>query len=122
MDKYLFIALTLGLTAYGQLIVKARALVHQPDASATKLDYLVAMYTDPLVLSALGAALLASVSWALALEKAGLGFAYPFMALSFVVVPVASRFLFGEPIVLLQAAGMAFILGGVALIALSAHI
>lgn len=120
MDKYLFIALTLGLTAYGQLVVKARALQHSAAMSGRKIDYLVAMYTDVAVLSALGAAVLASVCWTLALEKAGLAFAYPFMALSFVIVPVAARLLLGEQISLLQVAGMGFILMGVALTAMGA--
>ncbi|KQT57302.1 MULTISPECIES: EamA family transporter [unclassified Aureimonas] len=120
MDKYLFIALTLGLTAYGQLIVKARALQHSTMLSGRKIDYLFAMYTDIAVLSAMAAALFASVCWTLALEKAGLTFAYPFMALSFVIVPVAARLLLGEPISGIQIAGMGFILAGVALTALGA--
>lgn len=120
MEKYLFIALTLGLTAYGQLVVKARAIAHGASASASKLDYLIAMYTDLRVLSALGAAVLASVCWALALEKAGLAFAYPFMALSFVIVPLGAKLLFAETIVPMQVVGIGFILTGVVLIALNA--
>lgn len=115
MDKYLFIALTLVLTVYAQLIVKARSFLHAvPHPGAGRLDYLIAMYTDPAVLSGFAAGVIASVTWALALEKAGLGFAYPFMALSFVLVPLGARALFGEAVSPLQLVGLALIVAGVA--------
>jgi drug/metabolite transporter (DMT)-like permease len=72
------------------------------------------MYSDPAVLSALGAAVVASACWALALEKAGLGFAYPFMALSFVIVPVSASYIFGEKLNLVQVLGLSLIVVGVA--------
>jgi drug/metabolite transporter (DMT)-like permease len=116
MEKYLYIGLTLALTFYGQLIIKARALVHSPAAvTARKLDYLWAMYTDIGVLSGLFAGVLASVCWSLAVEKASLGLAYPFMALSFVVVPLSASFLFAEPISARQFVGLFMIVAGVAL-------
>lgn len=116
MEKYLYIACTLALTVYGQLIIKARALVHAPRvASLPKFDYLWAMYTDVGVLSGLAAGVLASVCWALAVEKVDLGLAYPFMALSFVVVPLSASFLFFEPVSLRQFVGLCIIVVGIAL-------
>jgi drug/metabolite transporter (DMT)-like permease len=116
MEKFFYIACTLALTVYGQLILKARALSHASDkAGGGKLQYLFAMYTDVGVLSALGAAVIASVCWALALEKAGLGFAYPFMALSFVIVPLSTRALFNEALSPMQLVGLLLIVAGVAL-------
>jgi drug/metabolite transporter (DMT)-like permease len=115
MENLFYIACTLALTVYGQLIMKARAIAHASDRTGgSKLDYLFAMYTDFGVLSGLAAAVLASVCWALALEKAGLGFAYPFMALSFVVVPLSARVLFQEAITPWQMAGLLLIVLGVA--------
>jgi len=120
MDKLFYIACTLGLTVYGQLIMKARALAHASDkGGGSKFDYLLAMYTDIGVLSGLGAAVLASVCWALALEKAGLGFAYPFMALSFIIVPLATRVLFQEVLSPVQFVGLLLIAIGVAMNALA---
>jgi multidrug transporter EmrE-like cation transporter len=116
MEKYLYIAGALALTVYGQLIMKARALVHAPGAaSLPKSNYLWAMYTDIGVLSGLLAGVLASACWALAIEKLDLGLAYPFMALSFVVVPLSASFLFSEPVSLRQFVGLCVIVVGIAL-------
>ena len=116
MEKYGYIGLTLVLTVYAQLIVKARALVHAPGAiGVRKLNYLWAMYTDIGVLSGFLAGVLASICWTLALEKASLGLAYPLMALSFLIVPLSASFLFSEPISGRQIAGLCMIVAGVAL-------
>jgi drug/metabolite transporter (DMT)-like permease len=115
MDRYLFIALTLGLTAYGQLILKARALTHASGAELGRLHYLGAMLTDVLVLSSMAAALLAGLCWMLAVERTDLGLAYPFMALSFVIVPVGAYLLFGEPLSFTRLIGITLIVLGVAI-------
>lgn len=112
MDKYVFIGATVFLTVFGQLVVKARATVHAP-ADAGKIGYVIAMYTDPAVLAALAAALLASVTWALALEKSSLSFAYPFMALNFVLVPFLGAAFFGEPLSWMKLTAIALIVAGV---------
>jgi multidrug transporter EmrE-like cation transporter len=113
MDKYAYIALTLALTVYGQLIMKARSLVLARGGG--KLDYLVAMFTDLGVLSSFVAALAAAVAWSLAIEKAGLGLAYPFMALSFVLVPLGAAWFFGEALRPVQVLALGLIVAGVAL-------
>jgi len=105
----------LALTVYGQLSIKARAIAHASEAvgSADRLHYLYAMFTDLWVLSGLGAALLAGVCWMLAIERLEVGYAYPFMALSFVFVPLGSMALFGEPLPAIQLLGLALIIAGV---------
>lgn len=121
MDKYIYIGLTLGLTLYTQLIVKSRALVYASAATGgRKLEYLSAMFTDVGVLSGLFAGVLASVCWALALEKTPLTVAYPFVALNFVLTPAAAYVLLGDPINLLQLLGLALIVAGVTLTAFAA--
>ena len=116
MEQYFYIGLTLALTVYGQLIVKSRALSLSPLlVEGGKLRYLVAMLTDIAVLSALAAAFVAGLCWMLAMERTNLGFAYPFMALSFVLVPLLAMFFFREPISTLQVLGLALIVCGVAI-------
>lgn len=116
MEQYFYIGLTLALTTYGQLIVKSRALSLSPLlADGGKLRYLVAMLTDIAVLSALAAALVAGLCWMLVVEKTNLSFAYPFIALSFVLVPLLAMFFFREPISALQVLGLALIVCGVAI-------
>ncbi len=120
MEKYFYIACTLALTVYGQLILKARALVHSSDGTeGSKLHYLFTMYTDIGVLSAFAAAVLASMCWALAVQKTGLGFAYPFMALTFIIVPLITRTLFNESLSPVQFGGLLLIALGVSINALA---
>jgi hypothetical protein len=84
---YFYLAATIGLTVYGQLIIKARSMAHaMRSVSGSKLSYIVGMFTDLGVLSGLAAAVFAGVFWMLAIEKTRLSYAYPFMALSFVLV------------------------------------
>jgi len=111
----------LALTVYGQLMIKLRALVHAPEIAggAGRLHYLAAMFADIWVLSALAAAVLAGACWMLAVSRLEVGYAYPFMALSFVLVPIGSAVLFGEPLPGVRLIGIALIIGGVTVSALA---
>lgn len=119
MDRYVFIAATLILTAYAQLIVKSSALRHAQVEPGGRLAYLIAMYSDWRVLSGFACGVIASITWSLALERLPLSHAYPFMALSFVLVPLSAMLIFGEPFRPVQLAGMACIVVGVMLIAIT---
>ena len=77
------------------------------------------MFTDVWVLSGLAAAVLAGACWMLAIERLEVGYAYPFMALSFVFVPIGAASLFGEPLPALQLLGIALIVAGVTISALA---
>jgi multidrug transporter EmrE-like cation transporter len=106
----------LGFTVYGQLVIKARVLVHNPQAGARgKVHYLALMFTDLWVLSALAAAVAAAIFWMLAIQRLEIGYAYPFIALSFVLVPVGSMLLFGESLPKLQWLALVLIITGVTL-------
>jgi multidrug transporter EmrE-like cation transporter len=107
------------LTVYGQLVIKARAIVHVAEVNGGKLQYLLAMFTDFGVLSGLAAAVIASGCWMMAIERLDVGYAYPFMALSFVLVPIGSMFLFKEPLPPIQLLGIALIIAGVIVNAVS---
>ncbi len=117
MQKYLLIFATLLLTVSGQVIIKWRAEAVAHLASAGRLAYLQAMFTDPYVWCGLGGAVLASLCWMLAVQQTALSIAYPFMALSFVLVPAAAALLFGESVSVGQYVGQAMIVGGVTLAA-----
>jgi len=67
----------------------------------------------------LGAALaiygVTTIGWVWVLQHVPLSRAYPFMALSFVLVPAASRFLFGEQLDVRYILGVCFICVGMVL-------
>lgn len=120
MDRVFWIVATLGLGLYGQLVTKWRAELHAGTANGGgRFGYVLAMLADPWVLSGLAGAFLASIAYMLALEKLPLSYAYPLMALSFVIVPVAAVMVFGGRIPLLQAVGLCLIVLGVSLSAMA---
>jgi len=113
MTKYFFVLLTIGLTVYGQIAIKARALHHAANHEGS--GFLVAMFTDLWVISGLIAALGASATWMLAIQHNDLSLVYPVMALTFVIVPILAVVLFGEVLKPLQMLGLALIVVGVGL-------
>jgi multidrug transporter EmrE-like cation transporter len=111
---YIYIVLTILLTAYGQLVLKWRmnSLGELPEALLEKLIFLVKAIFDPYIFSSFFAAFIASLTWMAALSKFDLSFAYPFMSMAFVVVLIASYFMLNEPLNFNKIAGMLFIVMG----------
>jgi drug/metabolite transporter (DMT)-like permease len=118
---HLLLVAVLLLSVYSQLIMKSRALVHSSGAnsSADYLHYLIGMAADWRVLSAAGATFLAGVCWLLALQRLELGYAFPFMALSFVLIPVSAHLFLGEPLPMAQLLGLGLVIAGISISALA---
>lgn len=116
---YLFIGFTILFTVYGQLILKFRVNKHGqlPSGLMEKANYMFHLLLDPFVLSGFLAAFVASFFWMAALTKFEISYAYPFMALSYVIVLVLSVYFFNEPFTLNKILGMAFIVFGIIIIA-----
>ena len=112
--SYLYIAFTILLTVYGQVVIKWQVLGAGafPEAPADKLHFLFALLLNPWIISAFAAALLASVFWMAAMTKLQLSHAYPFMSLAFVLVLLASGVFFHEPITLPKIIGVALVVAG----------
>lgn len=113
--SYVFVALTVLLTVYGQIVIKWQVL----QAGALPLDiqgqfwFIAGLLTNLWILSGLAAALLASICWMLAMSKLPLSHAYPFMSLSFVLVLFLSYVTFLEPLSWPKIIGVGFIVLGV---------
>lgn len=119
--SHLLLVAAIALSVYSQLIMKSRALVHASanGSSAGYLQYLIGMATDWRVLTAASATFFAGVCWLLALQRLELGYAFPFMALSFVLLPVAANLFLGEPLPMLQLLGLVVVMAGISISALS---
>ena len=116
MESYFYVAAALALTVYGQIMIKSRALLHAVKGGGDSYgSFLFAMFADPWVISAFVAAVVAAGAWMLAIRKEELSILYPFMALTFVLVPILAALLLGEKITSLQVCGMLMIVGGVSL-------
>ena len=115
--SYLYVACTILLTVYGQLIIKwqVSGAGAFPDAAADKIWFLLRLVVNPWIISALTAALLAMLSWMAAMTKLDLSHAYPFTSLAFVLVTLASGYFFHEPVTGLKIAGIALICLGIAI-------
>ena len=114
---YFWLLATVVLTVYGQLAFKWRIdeSGEFPAGGRERVEFAVRFLIDPWVISVFAAALLASGTWAAALTRFELSFAYPFMALSFVLVLLFSALLFSEGVTAPKLIGVTLIVAGLAI-------
>ncbi len=112
---YLYIALTILFTVYGQIIIKWQVNLAGdfPTVSSEKIWFLIKLLLNPWVISGFVGAFLASLAWMAAVSKFPLNYAYPFMSLSFVLVLLFSPILLNESIGIQKIIGMIFIVLGI---------
>ena len=112
--SYVFIALTVLLTVYGQIVLKWQVGLN-PGATIENLNIraLATLLLNPWVVSAFAAAFGASLFWMAAIGRMPLSKAYPFTALSFPLVGIMSAWVFREGIDWPKIAGTALIIAGV---------
>lgn len=95
-----FIALTVLFTVLGQLAVKKGML--QVGVSPSHLSllprFMVRAVTNPQVLIGMACAVVAALSWTVAISRSDLNVAYPFITLATVLVLVLSGVVFGEAV------------------------
>jgi len=115
ISGYLYIAMTVLLTVYGQLVIKWQVDLAgaAPTAPVEKFLFLVRLMFTPWVFSGLAAAFLASVFWLATLTRFPLSYAYPFVAFTFVLVVGGGGLLFGETIRLPTTIGLVLIVAGI---------
>jgi len=102
---------TVALNSGAQILLRSAALRGAtPTEPATLLK-------SPLFLVALAAYALSVLVWLSVLRKVPLSVAMPFMALVYVVVPIAARFAFGDELSLRTVGGAALVIAGVLVVA-----
>lgn len=116
MESYLYVLGILALTVYGQIIIKSRILHYATSLTADDYtSFLLSMFFDPWIISVFVSTVVAAAFWMLALRNADLSLLYPFMALTFALVPLFASLFFGEKVNTLQFLGLLMIVGGVSL-------
>ena len=112
---YLLVLTTILLTAYGQLVLKWQVLRagSLPSQWSERVHFIWQLLLDPWVISAFAAAFLASLSWMLAMSRLQISRAYPFTALTFVIVVIGGGMLFSEQVSPLRLAGLALVVAGI---------
>jgi drug/metabolite transporter (DMT)-like permease len=111
---YGYVAATVLLTVYAQIIVKWQVgkAGHFPSGTSPRVHYLGHVLLNPWVISALLGGLLAAFSWIAALSRLELSRAYPFTAASFVLIIVLSAIFFDEALTPFKVAGALLIVVG----------
>ena len=116
--NYILIAVLLGVV--GQLLVKRGLnLLGEIDFSRGLFASYLKIFTSPVVIIGTLSYTSSIFFWLYALSKVNLSFAYPILALSYVLVVIASRLFLGEDISLLRWVGVGVICFGVFLISRS---
>lgn len=123
MIKYLdygYIAITMFLTVYTQLILKWRlsGLGPAPSDIVAKFKFLFLSIFDPFIFSAYAAGFLASLTWMAALTKFDVSHAFPFTSLNFALVLLFGVLLLNEPLSMSKVVGVALIVSGTLFLAL----
>jgi multidrug transporter EmrE-like cation transporter len=112
--SWVYVALTIALTVYGQLIVKwqVNRAGDLPAGTWDKVEFLLRLAVNPWVISVFVAAAIAALSWMAAMTRLELSRAYPFVGLSFVLVLILSAAFFDEPLTAWKIAGVLLIVLG----------
>lgn len=112
---YIPIALTILLTVYSQIVFKWQIDVvgGMPAEWSDRIGYFIKLMLNFWVITSFGAAFLASFTWAAALAKFELSYAYPFTSLAYVTVLFLSAPLFREGLTLTKVLGTLIIMVGV---------
>ncbi|MBU8975645.1 EamA family transporter [Lysobacter sp. FW306-1B-D06B] len=112
--SYVFIALTILLTVYGQIVLKWQVGLN-PTATIENLTLrpILTLLLNPWVISAFAAAFGASLCWMAAISRLPLSKAYPFTALSFPLVALLAAWLFHENFDMHKVGGTALVIAGV---------
>ncbi len=112
----IFTSVVLG--AVGQVLLKMGALRVGGVADVGLLLWRIV--TNPYILAGFALYGVASVLWIVVLSRAPLSLAYPLLSLGYVLVLLASAYVFGETIPAVRVAGIAAILVGLVLVSSSA--
>jgi multidrug transporter EmrE-like cation transporter len=109
------ILISVLLATSGQLLFKAG--LNQTGGLTLSVEMFFQLATNPLVLFGLGVFGFSALLWLVALMRADLSFAYPFLSLSYVLVLVGGVVLFHENITPLRLIGFSIIILGLFVVA-----
>lgn len=112
--EWAMLLFTIASLATGQILFKYSALATQHETALTR--GLVALLSNPYFFLALFVYGVSTLAWVWLLRTVELNYAYPFVALCFVIVPIISHFVFGESLNFKLFAGCALIVAGIIVI------
>jgi multidrug transporter EmrE-like cation transporter len=120
MKPLLLLLMSVLSASLGQVLFKKGVLITgEVTLKSSVIGELIKLVFQPFVFSGLILYVVSTILWLLALSKTTLNFAYPFTALTFILVMLSSRVIFLEPIPTLRYFGIALIILGILLSSLA---
>jgi multidrug transporter EmrE-like cation transporter len=118
-SSHIYILLTVLLTVYSQLVMRWQVGIAGPLPADLfgKVGYIVGLLINPWVLTGILATFCAGVSWMMTLTQFQIGYAYPFVSLTYVLVMFGGIALFNDSVGLSRLVGTAVVMVGVLIIA-----
>ncbi len=117
---YPLIALSVAISAFAQIALKAgmgSASVQRALAEGARVGTLFDVAFNPFVMLGLLLYFSSAAVWLLVLSRVQVSFAYPFVALGFVLTAVLGRLFFNDTFSAAKIAGTLLIMGGVIILA-----
>jgi drug/metabolite transporter (DMT)-like permease len=116
----LFAIATPILASIGQVIIKwqVNQASPMPEDLLQKIWFLMEFLIRPWVVISMLATFFGGITWIIAMTKLDVSYAYPYVAATFIIVPVAAVFMFGEQVTIGKLLGGSLILAGIAVVML----
>jgi len=111
------ILLSVTASVAGQTVIKLGAESPGQRHADSPLALIVTILQSPLILLGLVFYAVGALAWIAVLQRMDLGYAYPFLALNFILITLVSGLLLGEAVPLLRWAGIALIAAGILVVA-----
>ena len=122
MDMFLMIVIAILVSSAGQLFLKQGMARVGPLEAQSLLGVATLawrVFSTPLVILGLVCYGVGTLVWLVVLSRLDLSFAYPMLALSYVLVPLMAQVCLGEKIPIARWAGIGIIVIGVGIVAKS---
>lgn len=118
---YGLIGLSVVVGVVGQTVIKlgVENSISGEGISNVPISVLAQSIRSPLVLLGLFLYGVGAAAWILVLSRVDLSFAYPFLALNFILITISSRILLSETVPLLRWLGILIICAGILVVAVS---
>jgi len=114
----IIIAIIVGVA--GQILIKnALNSIEKLDFSTGAVSTYIRIFSEPYVMIGAATYIISIFFWIYGLSKVDLSYAYPFLALSYVLILVGSWYFLGESISTLRIIGVLIICAGVLIVARS---
>jgi multidrug transporter EmrE-like cation transporter len=114
MKPIVLLLLSVASASLGQVLFKKGVmLTGEVTFRGSVLAELIRLVFNPVVFSGLVLYVVSTILWLAALSKTTLSFAYPFTALTFILVMLSSRMVFLESIPPLRYLGIGLIVAGI---------